>query len=187
MLKSFNKIIAILLLIVVGLLIWKAFQEQIPYNIVSLSGDNYITNQTEYHFADTALAVALDIAEVKGVSVIIRELTSDLREKFREDNTVVELNAAIFGGGNQYLLYVSKLTRRESLKVMAHEVIHLMQYRSKRLQVLPPKTIIWESDTITSDRLYDIPYGQRPWEREAFDGEDGLASQMDEILYGKNM
>ena len=187
MLKSFNKILAIFLLIMVVLLIWKAIQEQVPYNVVSLSGDNYITNQTEYNFADTTLAVALDIAEVKGVSVIMKELTAELREKFRQENTGVELNAAIFGVGNQYILYVSKLTRRESLKVMAHEVIHLMQYRSKRLQVLPPKTIVWESDTITTDKLYDIPYGQRPWEREAFDGEDGLTDKMEEILYGKNM
>ena len=62
-----------------------------------------------------------------------------------------------------------------------------MQYRSARLTVLPPDRVIWEDDTLTSDDIYNIPYVDRPWEREAFDGEDGLSDKMEQILYGKNM
>jgi len=187
MLKSFNKILAIFLLIMVVLLIWKSYQEQIPYNVIPKYTENQIYNQTDFKYADTVLSLALHLAEVRGVSVVIKELTPEIREKFKEQNTGVELHAAIIGGGSQYILYVYQLTRRDALKVMAHEVIHLMQYNSGRLQLLPPDNIVWESDTLKTYNLYNIPYAERPWEREAFDGEDGLTDKMEEILYGKNM
>ena len=187
MLRHLNKILAVILLIILVVLIWKSYKAQEPYSPVPLSGNNFVVNQTEYVWADTTVSVALDIAGVEGVTVVIKDLTPEMRNRFRDDNVGVELNAAIVGSGNQYLLYVYRLNRLDASKVVAHEIIHLLQYRSGRLKILPPKNIVWEGDTISADRLYSIQYSERGWEREAFDGEDGLANKMDEILYGKNM
>jgi hypothetical protein len=185
--KSFNKILVIVLVIMLILVFWKWFEDNRTYNKISLQTNNLIHNQSPFEYADTVLSVALQIAKVDGVSVIIKELTPDIRNRFEEENAGIELNAAVIGRGSQYIVYVHGLTHRDALIVMAHETIHIIQYRSGRLQILSPKSILWETDTLTSHNVQNMPYVDRPWEREAFDGESGLASKMEQILYGKNM
>lgn len=186
-LKHLNKILALIGIALLILMLWKSFYANEPYNIVQIRNVNNITNQTNLEFIDTTLAVGLDIAGISGVNVIIKELTPQVRHNFQKNNVNVELYAAIIGTRSQFILYVRDMNRTDAIGTIAHEVIHLMQYHSGRLVIFPPKEIIWEGDTLTPDDIYNIPYSNRPWEREAFDGEDGLSDKMYEILYGKNM
>lgn len=186
-LKHLNKILAVFAIILIIVMIWKSFYANEPYNTIDISRENHITNQTGLAFIDTTLAVGLDIAGVRGVSVIIKELTPQVRHNFQKNNVNVELYAAIIGTRSQFILYVRDMNRLDAITTIAHEVIHLIQYRTGRLEILPPKEIRWVGDTLTSEDIYNIPYADRPWEREAFDGEDGLADKMEEILYGKNI
>lgn len=175
-----------LFLLMVILLVLKFRQEAVPYNKVNLSHHNIIHNKTEYTFLDTTLSVTLDFAKVQGVTIIVRDLTPEIREEFSNSNSGVELQAALVGKGSQYILYVYRLNRINSLVTIAHEVIHLMQYRSGRIQLIDPTQISWEGDTISMDRIYNIPYSERPWEKEAFDGETALSEKVERVLYGNN-
>jgi predicted metallopeptidase len=186
-LKNLNKIIAVLTIILVIVLIWKALQPEEHYSKVELVNTNFIVNDSQLPFIDTTLAVGLNLAGVNFTSVVVKDLTGEIQSKFRQDNVGVELYAAIIGNRSQFILYIRDVSRRESIKIIAHEIIHLLQYKSGRLSVMPPDKIFWQGDTLTNDDLYNMTYVDRPWEREAFDGEDGLADKMEEILYGKNM
>lgn len=185
--KHTNKIIAIVGIILLILFLWKAFSTEEPYNKVVLLHANNILNETGMTYIDTTVSVGLNAAGVVGANVIIKELTPEVMGKFNQDQLGVELYGAIVGSRYNFILYIRDVSRFEAVKIVAHEIIHLMQYRSARLMVLPPDRVIWEDDTLTSDDIYNIPYVDRPWEREAFDGEDGLSDKMEQILYGKNM
>lgn len=185
--STIEKILLISLFIMMVLLIWKYLEEQETYNRVPLSNNNYITNHTEFSFLDTTLSVTLDAAEISGVSVIIKNLSPDVRSQFEETTGGVHLQAAIIGRGNQYIIYVYNINRMNAIRTISHETIHLMQYRSDRIQILSDSKVLWEGDTLTKETIYNIPYQFRPWEKEAFDGEGGLSEKVETILYGKNM
>lgn len=176
-----------LLVFIVILFVTKYYQTQTPYNKVQLSGNNIIRNESQFSFIDTTLSVGLDVVNVGGTYILVRDLTSDIRASFSEHNPGVELQATIIGRGNQYILYVYKLDRVNAIQTIAHELIHLTQYHSGRLQIVSPTRIVWERDTLTTEQLYNIQYTQRPWEIEAFGAEGAIASNINKILYGKNM
>lgn len=185
--STIEKIILVALFLIILLLIWKYMGQQETYNQVPLSNNNYITNHTEFSFLDTTLSVTLDAAEISGVSVIVKDLSSDVRIQFAETTGGVDLQAAIIGRGNQYIMYVYRLDRINAIRTISHETIHLMQYRSGRIDILSDSKILWEGDTLTKETIYNIPYQFRPWEKEAFDGEGVLSDKVEKILYGKNM
>lgn len=55
--------------------------------------------------------------------------------------------------------------------VLAHEMIHLQQYVSGRLQMsVMTGAAIWEGESFPAS----VPYEERPWEREAFKQERDL-------------
>lgn len=181
--RVINILSVVVLLIMLILFIGKYLQTETPYNRIELSTNNIIKNESQFSFVDTTLSVALDVAEVRGVYVLVRDLTSDIRQRFSEQNQGVDLQATIIGRGNQYILYVYKLDRIDALKTISHEVIHLMQYHSGRLQIISPTQIIWQNDTLSDTDLYNIRYISRPWEIEAFDNEATLQKKIEKILY----
>lgn len=176
------KIMAVVLLILLILIFWDSYNSNIPYNTVSIDSDNNIVNKTEQRYLDTALLVALNEAQISGVTVVIEELTSTIREQFRQFGDI-HLSAAVVGNGKQFILFVDRFSHKGALTPISHEVIHIMQYHSGRLKSVPDYGVVWEKDTISYDVLRATDYRERPWEMEAFEGEDGLKEKIQKVLY----
>ena len=166
------KIMAVALLILLILIFWDSYNSNIPYKDITINSDNTIVNKTEQRYLDTALLVALNEAQVSGITVIIEDLTPSVREQFRQFSDI-HLSAAVVGNGKQFILFVDRFSHKGALTPISHEVIHIMQYYSGRLKSIPDYGVVWDSDTISYDVLRATNYRERPWEMEAFDAEDG--------------
>lgn len=173
-----------ILLVLVFLFIYDSYKANEEYTIDKLDRSNFIINNTEQKYLDTTLLVTLNIAGISGKTIMIENMSEAIRNKFRENGNL-HLAAAVIGDieGRQFILFVDEFSHRSAIEVMAHEVVHIMQYSSGRLKVVSTLGVIWESDTISFDILNDLSYRDRPWEMEAFDGEAELASRAAKILY----
>ena len=83
---------------------------------------------------------------------------------------------------NVYNLYLKDKLGMISLKhALTHEILHLEQYESGRLMVLPDNYgYVWEGDTI---KYSDVDYKRREHEIEAIKGTRSLKYKLNEVLY----
>lgn len=104
------------------------------------------------------------------VMVVEQDRTLD-----RLSNEDYELQALLHKTGlaHEYTLIIRSHTRRLE-DVIFHESVHLLQYESGRLDIDPiTGWAKWEG------RIFDArtPYRARPWEKEAFKGQDLLQKE----------
>jgi len=61
------------------------------------------------------------------------------------------------------------------LRTLAHEFVHVRQYATGQLAGFP--ILKW------NNKIYDVPYDQKPWEKEAFKLEKKLSKALSRRLY----
>jgi predicted metallopeptidase len=174
-------IIIVLSVLLLGLIIFylvKSSKEKY-FEFIELSENNTITNFSSHKYVDTVVSVGLDLLNIKDNYVTIRDVPEQIVESFKQQNDM-DLGASIIGAKDQYIIYINKMSRTTSTKIISHELIHLEQYDSGRLRVIGNGVVIWEGKEIN---VLDIPYNDRPWEREAFKRQDDLEKKLLEKLY----
>lgn len=174
-------IIIVLSILLLGLILFyviKTSKEEYfrPYE---LSENNTVTNFSKYKYIDTVVSIGLDVLNIKNNYVTIRDVPEQIVESFKKQNDM-DLGASIIGVNDQYIIYINELSRTTSTKIMSHELIHLEQYDSGRLRVIGSGLIIWEGKEMN---VLDMPYNERPWEKEAFRRQDDLEKKLLEKLY----
>ena len=121
--------------------------------------------------------VGLDKLGIGGYSVQIRPQTSEIKI---DDEFTTE--AFIFGNENQSVIYTKEsLGRGTAIKILAHELIHLDQYRSGKIKRVGTKGVEWDGEYIEDITL--VPYNQREWEIEAFTKGKELEKEIRKELY----
>lgn len=123
--------------------------------------------------------VGMDKLGINGYSVQIRPQikTRKIDDEFTTEAFIV---------GNEYnsVIYTKEsLGRETAIKIFAHELIHLQQYRSGKIKLIGNKGIEWGGEIIEDVSL--IPYNEREWEIEAFKEGKELEKQIREILIKK--
>jgi len=70
----------------------------------------------------------------------------------------------------------SGLSRRKSLKVLAHECVHIMQYATGKLSDINPQQVLWKRSEIIDypTKATVKEYNSTPWESEAIRMEEKL-------------
>ena len=150
--------------------------EDKPFNQVVLSEDNMVINYTSINYYDTVLSVGLDMAGVDGVLVRMESLSDAAKSNFDG-----ELKAHIRYYNGVYYLFVDELDREDAITIIAHEIIHILQYNSGQLQYdLANGYVIWENETIDPTR---VSYDDRPWEQDAHQRDGQLSVKIRDILY----
>ena len=157
--KNKKPIWIILIILVLSLLLILIFNKEQTFKIINFSNENGVRNTTQNQYLDTIVQVGLDALELKGVSVLVRDMDKD--RKIGD----YEVEAYIIGSDKQYIIFVNPMSRDKALEVLSHELIHLFQSERRKLQKRS-NYIIWEGDTILNPN--EIEYGDRPWEKEAF-------------------
>lgn len=142
------------ILALVFLLPKKKFKEVVEYE-----RNNIIVNQTEHMYYEDILHVGLNELGITNEIILIR--TSQSKDGLDE----YDLKGSIITNGQQYLVQIYDIPQSESIQVLAHELIHLDQYRSGRLKIVND-SIFYEDNVYMKGQL--PPYRNRPWEREAF-------------------
>ena len=71
------------------------------------------------------------------------------------------------------------MSRKQSINVLSHELIHLKQYYNKELMIIKD-SIYWKNELIN---IFSISYKNRPWEIEAYADQKNIERDMLKILY----
>jgi hypothetical protein len=148
------------------------------FNKVILSEDNYIFNLGEDKYADTIVIVGLNELGIKGCSVTIEEMPQKVKDLFFQQNQM-NLQATVFGDNDMYDILTSDLNRSDAILVLCHELIHLKQYRTNRLEYIDDGFVRFDNKVY---KVTDIPYNNRPWEVEAFNEQYNLARKVEKVL-----
>jgi len=158
-------VLAIILLLGIILLVTK---KEITFRTYTSLNRNAITNLVKSKtYLDTIVMVGLDKLGIGGYSVQIRPQkgTAKIDDEFTAEAFII---------GNQYnsVIYTKEsLSRGTAIRILAHELIHLEQYRSGKIKKLGNGSIEWNGELI--EDITTIPYNEREWEKEAFDkGKD---------------
>lgn len=171
-------VISVLLLGLLFFLLNKQNKEQY-FNSIELTENNGIVNFSKHNYVDTVVSIGLDVLNIKNNYVTIRDVPEQIVENFKKQNDM-DLGASIIGANDQYIIYINELSRITSTKIISHELIHLEQYDSGRLRVIESGVVLWEGKEMN---VLDIPYNERPWEKEAFRRQDDLEKKILEKLY----
>lgn len=168
-------IIGLIILILIIFITYKAIEPEKKFNQVNLSHNNTIINEILPRYYDTILNVALDSMEIKNQVVIIRELPETTKNSLPD----MELYAHIVYRDGYFYLFISNFDREKSIRILAHEVIHIDQYLKKDL-IYNDGILLWENKSFD---LNEINYQDRPWEVDAFYREGELMKLIKNGLY----
>lgn len=174
-----NKIVNILIgITIIALVIYVlATSRKDEYKPIPLSTVNHITNTTDKKYLDTIVSATLDELKLKDIYVTVKPLTQEVITSFDKG---FNLRATIRGNNSHYVIYVNPdLMRNESTRIIAHEMIHLLQYQSKELEIKPGGVVYWRNNKVN---LLDLSYEERQWERIAFDKEGDLNDRVREKI-----
>lgn len=144
------------------------------FNRVDISENNLITNNELKEFYDTIIGVGLDESGIKGISVVVSELSDGAKSQFASG----ELRAHVRFYNGIFYLFIDDFDRKEAIEVIAHEIIHMEQYLTQSL-IYNEEGLWW------NDEEYDLEtleYDNRPWERDAFNRGSFLGQKIEKIL-----
>lgn len=137
---------------------------------------NHIRNTTDKKYLDTIIYVGLKNLHITNVSVLIKPLSEASKYNFRENG---DLRGYIRYDGELFTIFIDEMSTYESIEIISHELIHLEQYKTRRLVVRYYQPT-WEGEDISLEK---VSYENRPWEIEAFQKQDDLSKKMKKDLY----
>lgn len=168
-------VVGVVLLIILLFLILRTNSGDKPFNQIQLKGNNFVHNEKFPTYYDTILNVAMSEVGLTGYNVIMRELSDGARSQFDG-----ELKAHIRYENGDFYLFTQPMGKNESIEVLSHEVIHMLQYTSGNLSYLNGN-VTWMGEVL---ELNSKEYEQRPWETEAFQKQSQLIGTVKETLWG---
>jgi hypothetical protein len=171
-------IISIVVLLLLSLLIYLVTRPEEKFNIIELSNKNFVSNRGSRTYLDTIVQVGLDKLGIEGETVMVKEqpVQRDLGDEFESEAYI------IYQKGQSIIFMKPNINRLKAIEIISHELIHLEQYRTDRLQILKGGYVCWENDTID---ITTTPYDKRPWEDEAFNYGPLLEEDIKKVLYTK--
>lgn len=132
-----------------------------------------ITNLTRYSNFDKIKQLLQWLAKRLGISTgeVVLVSSSKMLKKFSTDDIELKALLAPTAFINVYNLYLSDVQSSDLNIILCHEMVHLLQYTSKQLNLdLEKKEFTWKGVKYDNS----IPYDKRPWEIEAFSMQNKL-------------
>lgn len=145
--------------------------------------NNNIINHINNDYIESIVIVGLHELKIDSVTVNLYYLPTNFKN-IVTDNKIFVVNALILENvENNYSIFVNNDSEKSEklIEYIAHELIHLEQFNSKRLVVYDNLNVIR-----FDNKLYftlETNYESRPWENEAFAKQDELKNRIDNILY----
>lgn len=158
--------------------LFKSLNKETPFARIQLSPSNIVFNRTSRSYMDTIVSVGLDKLDMKDIVALVRPITPDILDAMKSKEPTLDLKAFIIGKDENYIIYIVDLDRTTAIEVLSHELIHLKQTESKQL-VKGTKSVLWEGKEYSPE----LPYDERPWEKDAFDKQYSLLNDIKTTLY----
>ena len=139
-----------------------------------------IKNYSEVTYLDTLVYHSLDKLEVDGIFINIIDAKPDLLFSILEG---AKVDAFVYYDSKFriYNIFVDKhLSRDKLMLIIAHESVHIAQYRNRDLINLDGTMVIYRGDTLDVSTLN---YHERPWEIEAFEKQEEIYQHLIHTFY----
>lgn len=182
-----KKTIFIVIGVILGLALIIFLLTKIPkreFDTFEFPNTMIVENNTNNRMADTITMVLLNkILEYDTMEIQIYPMPA-IFETVEDMEYKAYLEPVPFNE-HRYTIFLQEDINIGQLKeLLSHEIVHLMQYESGRLQVLPDKSgYVWMGDTIMG---VDDDYERRPHEVEARGSGFILQKKLNNILYKEN-
>lgn len=176
--------LAIVLAILLGWLLYMAYQSKVdkPFKVVNLSVKNKIINEEFPAYYDTILSVGLDNINIMGITIELHQISESTKNKMDGFETKAHLRYY----NDVYYLFADKWDRDQTLTILSHELIHIMQYHSGMLSY-KDGIVFWQnSPNLVHYEQYDLKnteYTNRPWEDDAFKKQNDMERSITDVLY----
>jgi hypothetical protein len=165
----------VILLVVLGIFILIILNtKEKTFRLTPFSNENLVGNRASKEYLDTIVSVGLDLLEIKGVSVLIKDMKDDI------EIGDYEVEAYIIGSNKQYIIMMGSMSRDKAIEVISHELIHLQQIEKFKL-IKYRDSLMWLNTIYKNPK--EIPYENREWEHEAFTYGRILENEMLNKLY----
>lgn len=113
---------------------------------------------------ERVLNYASSFLGLEGIIVTVAKNAALLKKLSTKD---IDFEAILVPSGmeHSYTLYITDVGKKEQVRILAHEAIHMWQQEKGDL-IVDPVTYEcrWKGEKYTND----YPYMDRPWEKEAF-------------------
>jgi len=176
-------ILLVIVFVIIMTLVHKNDKEEY-FNVVDIPKTHNIYNKTDKKYLDTIVSAGLSVIGIEPSVVILEQLKKKI--SFESEDGEIVLHAFIKMApspfGNQYIIYLADLPKKEYIGVLSHELIHLIQYETGHLQMYDDY-MIWHGNIIYDDNIPD--YRDREWEQDARGLSPILANEIKEILIPK--
>lgn len=170
--KNLKIVIGVIILIILSLIIFTDKSNK-TFNDINFN-NNKIVNQSNIMGADTIVAAGLNELAINNVNVLIRPFPPGFKSDLNYQAYINRITL------NIYVIHIKRNSRRESIKILAHELIHLQQMHDNIL-AKEGNTIYWGIMIYRMDQLPE--YLERPWEIDAFNKQFNLDSKIRTKLY----
>jgi hypothetical protein len=166
--KKLKIVIIILIILVFGFIIYKTITyKERPFKEIQLNKTSLVLNSSKVPYIDTILHIGLDSMGIHNIVVTVYDLTDEMKNNF---STSIDLKANLYIDDGLYFLWIANMNRKETLRVISHELIHFRQYYDKDLW-FKNGHLVWKGDSVNLESIY---YYDRPWEIEAFSKQDSI-------------
>lgn len=145
------------------------------FKSIDLNDRISIENRDLPSYYDTILNVAMSQQNLSHHRVILIPLSEATKTKFEGG-----IKASLRYANGDFYLFIDELDRSKAINVIAHEVVHMQQYSSKRLSYNNNTgELAWNGSKYSLDTEYE----NRPWEIEAFDNQSKIEKLITKTLY----
>lgn len=166
-------LLSITLLFILSIIFLIIFYEEKPFIELTPENNNYVLNFTNNEDVDKIVYHTLDVVNVDSTTVIIKDITPSIKNLIED----YEVKAHIVKSGSVFTIYISNLSRGETISIISHEIAHLLQLKTGELQVIGKK-VIWQKDTMDG-----LNYYNSPWEVNARKKENEIHKNLIKSLY----
>lgn len=168
-----------MLIFVIFFLIRSIFTSPVPYKEIDFDVNNNVTNYSSIKYADTLSHIGLDYLKVRNSNIYILDAKPHVIRNILPNERVSGF--VIENQKNTYQIYLDPdLSRSRMLDVLAHELIHIEQRHSNRLEILDIEYAVFEGDTLS---MNEVSYRDRPWEIEAYKDQREVKRHIKSIVF----
>lgn len=167
--SKFIKVLVLLLILIISfLMIRSMFKDSDPpfRSDLVITPVHDIRNWSSIQYADTVLHIALEVLRLdKEITIFIHDMQPPHFRITPTQSGTLRGFVHVLSGKDYQIFLDSSLSRQVIIETLAHELIHIDQFRSGRLVELSNQEVLFR------DQVYEvssIDYEDRPWEREAF-------------------
>lgn len=169
--------VAVMTLIAIAHLVQKK-QEARPFAPYEFPETIVVENSTNYRADTICMHLAHSILELDTINLILVYIPEHVNEGEMEFYAIVQY---LPFKKNQFLILLNRdrLSLGKLKMALSHEFVHIDQYLRGDLS-LYPKYAIWKGEDIY---FGEVPYEDRPFEKEAFANQGKYLKQLNKFLY----